>query len=376
MNTFCVGLFKLLLLFSILFLPIVALANNFNSLNERLYYSPIKHIYAADELIGTVRGEGLNAKIQYIHGDHLSGSNVISGVLGNIEEITDYFPFGKIRFDLTAGSSKESRKFTGHNFDQETDLTYAKARYFDGKTAKFFSQDPAVISLMNEKDKEELLSNPQMLNSYSYAVNNPLKYVDPDGKKVELVDRRVPGSLIGVHSFLMITPDNPSEINISGLPQNTSQFTIGGYNKGGVLGIGNVLEKDLGFVGDPTPNTDLPHLLGQREIINKTVIVPPDGQSDTEFINNLGKSFNSVQTGQKYFSLGQVSVFNYGNSNNTVYEIGSRAGIGNQIDSHKIGGLNWAPGINRNLPTTNSIGMIKNQIEYIKTSIQKIWTKK
>lgn len=128
--------------------------------------------------------------IYYIHSDHLGGTNVVTGSIGNVVEVADYLPFGKIRLEEQAGSFTENRKFTGHKYDAETDLNYMNARYQDGKIGRFLSQDPAfkVVGKSQElKNKtglelEQYLSDPQQLNSYSYVKNNPLKYVDPTGE--------------------------------------------------------------------------------------------------------------------------------------------------------------------------------------------------
>ena len=127
--------------------------------------------------------------IHYIHADHLTSSSVVSKSNGTLEELTDYYPYGKIKLDQTS-SFKEKRKFTGHHFDEESDLTYAKARYYDQDIGRFFSQDPAFQVVGNSqqlKEKtglelEQYLADPQGMNSYSYVKNNPLKYVDPSGE--------------------------------------------------------------------------------------------------------------------------------------------------------------------------------------------------
>ncbi len=50
------------------------------------------------------------------------------------------------------------------------------ARYYNPNFGRFLSEDPAFLKLSNE------LTDPQSFNSYAYARNNPLKYLDPDGK--------------------------------------------------------------------------------------------------------------------------------------------------------------------------------------------------
>jgi len=87
-------------------------------------------------------------------------------------------------FLLLPPSSKERRRsfsgsrkvFTGKERDSETGLDYFGARYFSGAQGRFISPDPLMASAH--------ASNPQTWNRYSYALNNPLRFVDPDGLEV------------------------------------------------------------------------------------------------------------------------------------------------------------------------------------------------
>lgn len=54
-----------------------------------------------------------------------------------------------------------------------TGLDYFGARYFSGAQGRFTSPDPMLNSAKPE--------DPQTWNRYSYALNNPLKFVDPNG---------------------------------------------------------------------------------------------------------------------------------------------------------------------------------------------------
>ena len=53
-----------------------------------------------------------------------------------------------------------------------------KARYQNGNTARFLSIDPLFISF----GFSELFTNPQRMNSYGYALNNPVICHDPTGE--------------------------------------------------------------------------------------------------------------------------------------------------------------------------------------------------
>jgi len=63
---------------------------------------------------------------------------------------------------------------TGKERDAETGLDYFGARYFSGAQGRFTSPDPLMASAR--------ISNPQAWNRYAYTYNNPLRYVDPNGK--------------------------------------------------------------------------------------------------------------------------------------------------------------------------------------------------
>jgi RHS repeat-associated protein len=61
--------------------------------------------------------------------------------------------------------------YTGHAHDFETDLTYMQARFYDPQVGRFLSTDPMPF---DQKD-------PFTFARYTYANNNPYRYVDPTG---------------------------------------------------------------------------------------------------------------------------------------------------------------------------------------------------
>ncbi len=143
----------------------------------------MKHIFAEDMNIGTVKGAGTSATMFYTHTDQLTGSNVVTNSTGVQQELLDYYPFGSIRLDEKAGTFSEQRKFTGYEYDSDTSLNYAQARYQNPALGKFISQDPMFWEL-----SQGYLLDPQLWNSYSYARNNPLNTIDPTGEEVIEVD--------------------------------------------------------------------------------------------------------------------------------------------------------------------------------------------
>ena len=65
------------------------------------------------------------------------------------------------------------------SIDARTDLarSYFGARYYASQTGRFTTIDPLL-------GIEDALVNPQRWNRYMYSLNNPLRYVDPDGRYV------------------------------------------------------------------------------------------------------------------------------------------------------------------------------------------------
>jgi len=117
--------------------------------------------------------------------DHLGNVRLLEGENGVVRRY-DYKPFGEALvagvngrattdgYESSEALSELTTRFTGKERDQETGLDYFGARYFSGAQGRFTSVDPA----MESADP----SNPQSWNRYTYALNNPLRYKDPDGR--------------------------------------------------------------------------------------------------------------------------------------------------------------------------------------------------
>ena len=86
--------------------------------------------------------------------------------------------------------------FNGKELDQETNLTYFGARYLDMKTSLWLNTDP--LSGYNPIFEHEHyidgqhnggVFNPMNLNTYGYTYQNPIRYIDPNGKQSEFTTR-------------------------------------------------------------------------------------------------------------------------------------------------------------------------------------------
>ncbi len=105
----------------------------------------------------------------FYHNDHLGSVNAITDIAGTRVQLNEYDPWGTA--SRSEGTIDPTQRFTGQKLDPETGLYYYGGRYYDAETGRFVSADPFVQTPLD----------PQNLNRYSYVVNNPQNYIDPDG---------------------------------------------------------------------------------------------------------------------------------------------------------------------------------------------------
>lgn len=129
-----------------------------------------RFIWAGDTRIATV---ATNGTVHYWHGDHLGSSSVITDSTGAKVQALTYSPFGGPRTNqsFTTPAVDVPYKFTGKEFDYSTDFYYYESRYYDPWFGRFISPDSIVPNFRD----------PQYLNRYTYARNNPMLYTDPSG---------------------------------------------------------------------------------------------------------------------------------------------------------------------------------------------------
>jgi hypothetical protein len=116
--------------------------------------------------------------------------------------------------------------------------------------------------------------------------NNPLKYIDPTGEKVELVFRKLQdkyAAVVGAHSFLRITPEeDPEALGLS----EGAVFTMGAYDNHDILDARLNDPSDINLtLGNTVATYDIPI---------------PDGMSENEFIEGLLYSYALYDNDEGY----------------------------------------------------------------------------
>ena len=110
----------------------------------------------------------------YYHLDRLGSVRLVTKQSTTPTFQNTYQPYGA----SSATSGSEMFQYTGKQLDSATGLYYYGYRYYDSQTGRFLSQDSAPPNYLN----------PQSINGYIYALDNPLLYVDPDGGVAQQTD--------------------------------------------------------------------------------------------------------------------------------------------------------------------------------------------
>jgi RHS repeat-associated protein len=88
---------------------------------------------------------------------------------------------GQGQYGYEPPQSNVKQRFTGKDRDDETGLDWFSMRYYGSNQGRFVSPDPLEPWMLDKMDQLVFYSNPQKLNKYVYVLNNPLRYIDPDG---------------------------------------------------------------------------------------------------------------------------------------------------------------------------------------------------
>ena len=113
----------------------------------------------------------LNKLTFYYHPDHLGSSSYITNLDGEVAQHIEYVPFGEVFIEERNNIWNTPYLFNAKEFDEETGMYYYGARYYEPRLSLWMSVDPLQEKYPN-------------ISTYCYAANNPIKFIDSDGRKL------------------------------------------------------------------------------------------------------------------------------------------------------------------------------------------------
>ena len=138
----------------------------------------VHYIYSPQGLTAIMERDAQgNDELNYVLTDHLGSVQVLASKTGALIEEYSYDAWGLRRdpgtlevYTAATGTSVDYG-FTGHEHLDAFMMINMNGRMYDPVIGRFISPDPVL----------QFPNNTQGLNPYSYALNNPLRFVDPSG---------------------------------------------------------------------------------------------------------------------------------------------------------------------------------------------------
>src|SRR5713226_3117723 len=116
--------------------------------------------------------------------DGTSGSSTFGQTIGQ----QGHYPYGEGWY---SSGTTTKWQFTSYERDTESGMDYATARFYINRFGRFYSPDPISGSQ----------ANPQTLNLFTYVVDDPIDYADPDGTLPIAIDGGCHGDPGGTPPF-------------------------------------------------------------------------------------------------------------------------------------------------------------------------------
>jgi len=132
------------------------------------------YIYMGNQLVAEY--DPVPNQYYYYTKDQLRSTQIVTNDSGSAVYSEAYDPYGGIQ-KTWINTFEPIRKYADKERDAESDLDYFGARYYANIRYRWLSPD---LSL----NTESALKNPQRWNLYSYALNNPITFLDADGRVV------------------------------------------------------------------------------------------------------------------------------------------------------------------------------------------------
>ncbi len=225
------------------------------------------YIYANGERVAFVKDTCTT--IRYYLNDHLGSVMATVSPAGSMCDRYQYLPWGKMHLSQVSASTVARYMYTSQEYETELgyDMYYFGARYYDPELKIFMQVDP-----LHQKSPS--------LGPYLYCANNPMKYVDTDGKETQIYS-----TPIGTNGFNLPYKHIFIRVYNKALDLNT---TRGYYPQNRLAGTLNILGLNFKSGNKVVLKVDDPSELGEVNKLEKgeesnvtyeATLNPPDGMT-------------------------------------------------------------------------------------------------
>ncbi|RXM37545.1 hypothetical protein BOQ62_22445 [Chryseobacterium sp. CH21] len=140
--------------------------------------------------LNALNGPTSQLGLYYLHNDHLGTATFVTNSSAQSTQFFLNLPFGETMLEQRTGVYDNPYKFNAKELDRETGLYYYGARYYNPRASIWYGVDP--LAVYNPVTETQFYGDGQHnggayfwgnLNPYIYTYQNPIKYIDPDGKQ-------------------------------------------------------------------------------------------------------------------------------------------------------------------------------------------------
>jgi RHS repeat-associated protein len=221
------------------------------------------------------QGEQIGSTSYYYTKDHLGSTREMTDSSGMIHARYDYDPYG--RLTKVQGDLDSDFTYAGYYNHSLTGLFATLNRFYDPDLGRWISRDP--------------IGESGGINLYSYVVNEPIGWTDPEGLDVFVGDR---GAVFSgnplQHTAIVLRPSNPADFANDNFFKN-NQATLGAQPSG----VPNANSLYGNLVSTPNNPDDDP-----CKLKNLRRVPTPPGMTDSEFIKALISAANSYKDNLPY----------------------------------------------------------------------------
>lgn len=169
-------------------------------------------------------GGGVTRSYRWLLSDKIGSGILVLDETGGLVRNTRFTPYGEIDAEAPVVAPDDRHVYAGHPQQEETELTYMKARWMDPESGVFLSVDPLILP-----------GDPRSHSGYAYAHNNPISNNDPTGMCTPLGEGC--GGSSGATSGLLGHPSSNPSIGGPGYSRTFAEYYGGAQERQAIEGL-------------------------------------------------------------------------------------------------------------------------------------------